>query len=104
MLPSASDAATSISRSISRLAAVDSYKKILNNALLMGGEQIRGTHNAPLGHVAVYTDGSSSFTKIRHCWWHRSNVMVLRGYIIQDLNTTAEQPAAVSRRRRDTKS
>ena len=55
MLPSASDAATStiISRNISSLGAVDTYDMILNHALLMGGEEIRGTHIAPLGHVAV---------------------------------------------------
>ena len=38
----------------SSLAAVDTYDMILNHALLMGGEEIRGTHIAPLGHVAVY--------------------------------------------------
>ena len=37
----------------SSLAAVDTYDMILNHALLMGGEEIRGTHIAPLGHVAV---------------------------------------------------
>ena len=42
----------------SSLAAVDTYDMILNHALLMGGEEIRGTHIAPLGHVAVYNNNS----------------------------------------------
>ena len=35
-------------------AAFFMYAIILNHALLMGGEEIRGTHIAPLGHVAVW--------------------------------------------------